>query len=280
MRIGLSTACLYGFPLRHTLRTAADCGFDGIELVMTSEVWLRGAAGVARLCREYGLDVLSVHVALLPPRLPIYRDGRLRAATRMALELGSPCVVFHGPFARWDTAKTRHWLESVETCLTLVTGTGTRLALENVALYDREHSLDVLGPIPVLCSFARRYGLALTLDTCHVGNGPLDLLQVYEQMRPYLVNVHLSDYGRGPISVGHMPGSWYHRFIAEHQFPGEGDLPLNKFLAALAGDGYKGSINLEIGPLHLKVWSSSRTRQRLGEALAFVRQALSNACPE
>ena len=128
VRLGISTACLYGFPLDYTLGLAAECGFDGIELVMAPEASLRSPAGVARLCRAHGLDVLAVHVALFPSGPLKNSAGSLASATRFALELGSPCVVFHGPFARWASRRAQRWLTAVETCRRMVDGSPTRLA--------------------------------------------------------------------------------------------------------------------------------------------------------
>jgi sugar phosphate isomerase/epimerase len=283
VRIGISTACLYGFPLRYTLRLAAECGFDGIELVMAPEIRLRGATGVLRLCREYGLDILAVHVALLPPGPLKNGPKALLRATRMALELTAPSVVFHTPFADWATKRAQRWLEALDGCQRMVDGTATRLALENVGVYGGEESEDVLGPIPILCSFARLYDLHLTLDTCHVGNGPLGLMETYAQMRPRLVNIHLSDYRQiaDVAASGAHNRRWpfgRHDVYAEHQLPGEGDLPLREFLARLRQDGYDGTVNLEVGPVALQVWSPRKTRQRLAQVQRFITEALAE-CP-
>ena len=279
VRIGISTACLYGFPLRYTLRLAAECGFDGVELVMAPEIRLRGATGVMRLCRAYDMDILAVHVALLPPGRFKNNAKGLVDATRMGLELSAPSVVFHGPFADWPTRRAQRWLDALDRCQRMVKGTATRLALENVGVYEGKESEDVLGAIPTLCSFARLYDLFLTLDTCHVGNGPLGLMDTYAQMRSRLVNVHLSDYAQipargAPNNPNHRLPLGRHGLYAEHQLPGEGDLPLAEFLARLKRDDYDGAVNLEIGPAALRIWSSRKTRQRLSQAREFVAQAL------
>jgi sugar phosphate isomerase/epimerase len=279
VRVGISTACLYGFPLRYTLRLAAKCGFDGIELVMAPEVHLRGARGIARLCRAYGLEILAVHVGILPIGALRNNAKDIVAATRMALELAAPSVVFHGPFADWSTKRAQSWLHTLDRCQRMVDGTATLLALENISMYEGKDSADVLGPIPILCSFARLYDICLTLDTCHVGNGPLGLMETYAQMRSRLVNVHLSDYAQiatlaAPDAPNHRLPLGHHGLYAEHQLPGQGDLPLVEFLARLKHDGYGGTVNLEIGPAALGIWSPRKTRQRLEQARDFIAQAL------
>ncbi len=237
-----------------------------------------------RLCRAYEMDILAVHVPLLPPGKLKNNAKGLVDATRMALELAAPSVVFHGPFADWATKRARRWMSALDRCRRMVEGTATRLALENVGVYEGRESEDVLGPIPILCSFARLYDLHLTLDTCHVGNGPLDLMETYAQMQPHLINVHLSDYAQ----IKHLTASGVHNhrlplgrhgLYAEHQLPGEGDLPLREFLARLKQDGYDGTINLEIGPAALQIWSPRKTRQRLAQARRFITEALAESQP-
>ncbi|HEX7593391.1 MAG TPA: sugar phosphate isomerase/epimerase, partial [Anaerolineae bacterium] len=65
MKISLSTACLYAYPLAWTLAIAQRTGFDGVELVISPEVELRGGASVRRLAEKYSLEIYSVHPPLV-----------------------------------------------------------------------------------------------------------------------------------------------------------------------------------------------------------------------
>jgi len=61
----------------------------------------------------------------------------------------------------------------------------------------------------------------LTLDTTHIGTWGHELLTIYEQAKTRIIHMHLSNF-----------------YGQEHQLPGEGHLPLGKFLRWLALDGY------------------------------------------
>ncbi len=72
----------------------------------------------------------------------------------------------------------------------------------------------------------------LVLDTSHAAVARHDLVEVRRRFGERVRHVHLSDNaGKGWDS--HLP-------------PGQGILDLDAFLADLAGDGYRGSVSLEV----------------------------------
>ena len=270
LHISLSTACLYHFPLRRTLALAAEAGYDGIELVMGPEVWVRGSGHVASLSRECGLQVFAVHQALLCGS-PWGRDaGRMVEALHTALELGCPRVVIHGPEAyRWAEPVAQRWLRILEECQKRTMGSATRLALENPG-----NRRKVLGQPELLENFARRYDLDITFDACHAGD---QMIPAYMLLRGRMVNLHFSDLK--PSFRHHRWPRLAYSLYVEHQMPGEGHLPLGELVAQIAADGYPGPISMEIGPLTLRSWSPGALRRRLAQALEYVRAATPQTSP-
>jgi len=269
MIMSLSTACLYHLPLRATFRLAAEAGFEGIELVPALELWARGPRRVAAMAKEYGLDIYSVHQTILPVSPRGGRSRRIVDAVEIALELGCPCVVIHGPWClRWGDRNAQRWLRTLESCQTRLKGSGTRLAIENPGSYSDIDMHHVLSPLPLLLSFAGRRDLDITFDTCHAGTAGLDLLDAYALIGDRLKNVHLSD-----LAMGTRPGGNHamDTLFSHHQMPGEGVLPLAEFISRLKGDGFQGPLSLEVSPFALRFWSPTQLRQRLAEAVAFVR---------
>jgi sugar phosphate isomerase/epimerase len=274
--ISLSSACLYHLPLRSCFRLAAEAGYAGVELVMGPEVALRGPRAVARLARAYGLVIPSVHHALYRLGPEAWRDRRPEQATRLALELGAPRVVIHGPWATdWAEPAARRWLRELDRCQRLTRGTGTRLALENPGIYNDDDARNVLADDGVLLRFAIEHDLDLTFDTCHVGTGQVGLLHVYARLRPRVANIHLSDLRPSLLQRSRLLRS----VASHHQYPGEGDLPLTEVLCRLASDGYTGSITLEVSLFALHFWSWGAMRRRLAGAAEFVRAGLLSAAP-
>jgi sugar phosphate isomerase/epimerase len=97
----------------------------------------------------------------------------------------------------------------------------------------------------------------LTFDTTHIGTWGIDLLAAYEQLRPRIVHVHLSDFDG-----------------QEHRLPGRGRLPLSELLGRLAHDRYEGAVSVECGPEILQAEDEARVLAHLRQAASFCRQHL------
>jgi len=269
--LSLSTACLYHLPLRTVFRCAAEAGYEGIELVLSPQVWVRGPRHVLSLSREVGLPILSVHQPLLHIGPSGTAPQRMVVATRMALALECPCVVVHGTWARsWALPEAQRWLRILDDCQERLVGSETRLALENHGLYGAEDGATVLDQLSEFEGFCRQRDLDITFDTCHAGSYTMGLLAAYGAVRERLANVHLSDLKRSP---GGSPAPRWRSFFTHHRMPGEGDLPLAELLAQLASDGYCGPVSVEISPWSLQAWSLRRARARLAQAAEYVRAA-------
>ncbi len=250
---------------------AAEAGFEGIELVMGAEPWLRGARAIERDAAAHGLSIFSVHQALLRCTPLGCGPSRMLDAVRMALSLGCPLVVIHGPWTdRWDAPEAQRWLEALKVCQSELAGSATRLGLENPGIYSDGDGHNVLASFQTLASFARGHDLNLTFDTCHVGRPDLSLIEAYDTLRDRVTNIHLSDLSQGPFENHRLLRSVY----VHHQLPGEGHLPLAEFLTHVAADGYCGLVTMEASPFALRSWSVDCARARLTHAAAYMADHL------
>jgi len=257
------------YPLDATLRVAAEAGYDAIELVMCPEVWLRGTAPVRRMAERYGLAIPTIHQTLFPFSPTGGGARRVIDATRAAVELGVPTVVFHTPAARnWKEEAAQRWLRAVDEAQGVAVGASTRLALENAGAYHRSEPPGLLSRLPDLVACAQRYDLDLTFDTCHAGTAGLDLLEAYAVLRGRLANVHLSDLRR----LG-LP--WHPPLVdvvwAHHQLPGHGCLDLAPLVARLREDRYQGPVTTEVSFMALAFWSPRAAVRRLRRMASFAR---------
>lgn len=275
--LSLSTACLPMYPLDAELRLAAEAGYEAIELVMCPEVWFWGTARVRRMAERYGLTIPTVHQSLFSFSPTGRGTARLIDATRAAVELGVPVVVFHAPAARrWDEPAAQCWLRTVNAAQELTVGTGTRLSLENPGAYHQSKVLGVVSRLSDLVACAYRHDLDLTFDTCHAGTAGIDLLEAYDAMRERLVNVHFSDLR--PLRLPWHP-SWVDILWAHHQLPGDGLLDLAPLVARLRADQYQGSLTAEISFMALAFWSPREAMRRLGRLVSFQRESASGVAP-
>ncbi|MDE3089361.1 MAG: sugar phosphate isomerase/epimerase [Chloroflexota bacterium] len=277
MKLSLSTACLYIYPLRWIFAIAQRAGFDGVELVISPEVELRGGAYARGLAEEYALPIFSVHPPLF--QYPGWRDSFhsiapfLPRALKVTQDVGARYLVIHLPRSRDARVGIgREFVQTLVGARTRSNGTGPRLSLENRAYFTVRSTGLILSTPQDLRAFADAHDFAMTLDTAHVGTWGIDLLAAYASFRGRLVNVHLSDLCDVSPRVERSP--LLHSYVKQHQLPGAGKLPLREFLRALARDDYAGPITFELSPTALQIWNPRAAERILKEAVAFVRQAV------
>lgn len=272
MRISLSTASLYLYPLRHVFALAKDIGFEGLELALSPEVLIRGGGYVRRLSQEHALPIFSLHPPMISAPKRREHHKLLPRMTPLARDLDCRFIVIHAPKAlSLAEGLGQQYLKAVEACLDELSSSSPRLSLENQAVFQPGDRRYVLGTPSKLRRFADEYDLVLTLDTAHAASFPYDLLEAYQTFGTRLGNIHLSDF-RSDRSI--PPWFNMHSYFKHHQIPGEGDLPLLKFLQRLRADSYAGLLTLEVSPFALQAWWPRRVRENLIRCLDFVRKPL------
>jgi len=224
-----STAAFFARPLADTFRLVAECGYTGVEVMVTKDPASQDGVTMRKLARQYGLDIGAIHApSLLLTRRVWGSDpiGKIDRAIIEARDAGVSLVVMH-PAYRWQTGY-RRWLR--DELPMLEAQTGVTVGIENMfpvhigsrpLMFHADQDLDDLEGIP-----------HLVLDTSHAAVAKHDLVDVRRRFDSRLRHVHLSDNaGRGWDS--HLP-------------PGHGVLALDPFLDDLVASGFEGTISLEV----------------------------------
>lgn len=262
MRISFSTGTFYHRGLGYSLGLAREIGYDGVELALGPEYTLRGPQYLARTLQQYDVPALSVHPPFKGlPGWPMRATQVIPLLTSVSRQLNAELAVVHTPFVHGeDTPRGERYSLGLRLGLEAVDG-AVRLGLESnqYNLRTRRYLFDDLA---ALTRFAQERNCAVTFDTCHAGANGEDILACYEIVRPVLRNIHLSD-------VRWRGGQPY-----THIMPGEGSLPLDAFLAALARDGYDGLVTLEVRPQEVGWVGRAQHVRRMRQALDYVRAAI------
>lgn len=255
--VGMSTTSVYPLDTEQSFRLASLAGFDGIEIMVTSDPETRSVDAILALSARYELPVLSVHApVLLMSQLAWGRDHRvkLEKSADLARALGAVTVVAHPPF-RWQRAYAAGFIDAVGD---ITARTGIQIAVENMFPWKiAGRGLNVYSPgwDPTLGAYD-----AMTLDFSHASLCGRDSLTLARAMGPRLRHVHLCD-GSGDGGV-----------LDEHLIPGRGTEPVAEVLALLASTGFDGSLIAEINTRR-----SSSEADRLGqlrETVEFARRHL------
>lgn len=259
MRVSFSTGTFYQRGLRYSLALARDLGYDGVELVLGPRYLLWGARPLREAVSSVGAPVLSVHPPFYPlPGWPRKGSEAIPRLARVTREVGAELFVVHLPFFTSPRSpRAQRFTHSLQAGLNDGAG-AVRIGLET-SQYNRRAKRYYLDDLDQLARFAVERGCGVTFDTCHAGANGQDILACYELVRPALVNVHLSDV------------VWREGKPATHRLPGEGELPLDALLRAMARDRYAGLITLEIHPSEASFLNTKRARTCLKKALDFVR---------
>jgi sugar phosphate isomerase/epimerase len=252
---------VFSSPLHDAFPLISETGFDGIEVMVTSDPDTQDAGRIGDLSERNALPVFAIHAPfLLMARRVFGADpiGKIDRTVELARRVGAPLVVVHPPY-RWQT-KYRRWLD--ERLSAITAQTGVRVAVENMyPVRVRGHRLLQFHDSMTLEDL-ERYP-AVVLDTSHAAVAGLDLLEAPARLGDRLAHVHLSNNaGRGWDS--HLPLD-------------EGVLELDGFLDALGATGFRGAISLEIDlRSYLKTPTALRDTLVRCRELCAARLPLSN----
>jgi sugar phosphate isomerase/epimerase len=224
-----SSAAFFTRPLSWTFRLAADCGYRGVEVMVTKDPDSQDPARIRALAGEYGLTVGALHAPCLLLTRKVWGTdpiGKIDRSVEAAADADIPVVVVHPPY-RWQRG-FRRWL--VEELPHVEQRTGVAVAVENmfpVRVAGKDVTFHSNQDLEALEGMHH-----LVLDTSHAAVARHDPVEVRRLFDSRLRHVHLSDNaGKGWDS--HLP-------------PGDGVLDLDAFLEDLAGSTYGGAVSLEV----------------------------------
>ena len=256
VRVALSTTSVFPERTPDAFELAARLGFDGVEVMVTTDLVSQDPDVLQRLSDYHGIPVLAVHApCLLITQWVWGRDPweKLVRAGQAAGQLGAGVVVVHPPF-RWQ----RDYVRDFEAGLASVEDrTGIAFAVEN--LYPlRARGTEVAAyaphwnPAELDCQHA-------TLDLSHTAVSGSDALQLAGQLGSRLTHVHLAD--------GTKPG-----LPDEHLVPGRGTQPCAELLQQLGARCFAGTVVLEVKTFHAA--DQQEREADLAESLEFARRHL------
>jgi sugar phosphate isomerase/epimerase len=224
-----SSAAFFARPLSWTFRLAAECGYRGVEVMVTKDPESQDPHRIRSLADEFGLTVGALHAPCLLLTRKVWGTDPVRKIDRSveaAANAGIPVVVVHPPY-RWQSA-FRRWL--VDDLPSVEERTGVAVAVENmfpVRVGGRDVTLHANQDLEALEGLHH-----LVLDTSHAAVARHDPIEVRRLFGARLRHVHLSDNaGKGWDS--HLP-------------PGDGVLDIDGFLEDLIGSAFEGAVSLEV----------------------------------
>jgi sugar phosphate isomerase/epimerase len=259
IQVALSTASVFPERVPDAFQAAARLGYDGIEIMVTTDPVSQDAKVLAALSQYHGIPVVAVHAPNLLVTQRVWgldAWGKLVRSQEMARELGARVVVVHPPFL-WQ----REYAREFEARLTRMSQeSGIAFAVEN--LYPlRPGGSEVTAYAPHWNPVELDVPYA-TLDVSHASVSGSDVLEMAALLGGRLAHVHLGD--------GSKPG-----LPDEHLVPGRGNQPCGELLRQLRVSGYRRSVVLEVNTR--KAAGPEQRLVDLADSLAFARHHLEGA---
>lgn len=253
-RITLSTASVYPQSCEDTFRYAAELGYDGVEVMVTTDPVTQDAAAIAELSTRFGIPVTSIHAPCLLITQFVWGTDpveKLRRSVRMADDLGAGVVVVHPPF-RWQGRYAEGFLDLVEE---LSSAGGAQVSVENMYEWwvpGRRMTAYAPGWDP------RQFDTPhVTLDVSHCAASQVECTDMASDLAGRLRHVHLTD-GTGSAKD-------------EHLVPGHGNQPVAAMVTSLGAAGFDGDIVLELNTRRV---NARHRRSHLAESMCFIRSSL------
>jgi sugar phosphate isomerase/epimerase len=257
--IALSTSSVYPERTPDAFEMAARLGYDGVEVMVYTDLVSQDADALLGLRDYHQLPILSVHApGLLLTQRVWGRDPweKLRRAKDLAERVGAGVVVVHPPF-RWQ----REYVRGFEQGL-------AAMAAETDVIFAVENMYPLRAGGSEMVPYAPHWDPTafdtphVTLDLSHTAASGSDALAMAAELGGRLAHVHLAD-GTGNPS-GPVPD--------EHLVPGRGSQPCAELLGYLLTTGYQGAVVVEVKTTRAP--TKEARLADLAESLAFARRHL------
>jgi sugar phosphate isomerase/epimerase len=250
--VALSTASVYPESTASGFEIAARLGYDGIEVMVSTDATSQDVNALQRLSDYHQVPVVAIHSPCLLITQRVWGTepwGKLQTAQRTAEQLGASVVVVHPPF-RWQREYAKGFVEGVAA---MADETDVRFAVENMFPW-RARGREIQAYLPDHDPTDEDYA-SVTLDLSHTSVAGDDAMAMARALGDRLAHVHLGD-GTGTAKD-------------EHLVPGRGTQPCAELLEHLADTEYNGHVVLEVNTR--RATSREQREADLAEALAFTR---------
>ena len=251
-RVALSTASVYPETTATAFEMAARLGYDGIEVMVSTDLVSQDVSALQRLSDYHELPIVAIHAPCLLITQRVWGTepwGKLQTAQRTAEQLGASVVVVHPPF-RWQREYAKGFVAGVAA---MNDETDVRFAVENMFPW-RARNREIQAYIPDHDPTDEDY-TSVTLDLSHTSVAGDDAMAMARA------------WGTGWRTSISADGSGAAK--DEHLVPGRGTQPCAELLEHLADIDYAGHVVLEVNTASLP--TREERENDLAEALAFTR---------
>jgi 4-hydroxyphenylpyruvate dioxygenase len=240
MRMSIATVCLSG-GLAEKLEAIAEAGFKGVEIFENDLLSFNGTpSDVRKMVADLGLEIITFQPFRdfegLPPERRTRAFARAERKFDVMAELGCDLMLVCSNVAADSLGGIDRAAADLRELGERAKARGMRIGFE--ALAWGRHISDYRDAWEAVRR-ADHAHVGLVLDTFHTFAKKTDLAAIRAIPRDRIFLVQVADAPQMEMDAL----SWSRHY---RNFPGQGDLPLIDFMAALETTGYDGLLSLEI----------------------------------
>lgn len=252
--VTLSSSSVFPLGTQDVFATAADLGYDGVEVMVTHNSWSQDAVRLNRLADQHQMPIHSIHAPTLLFTQQVWGSAwnKIAKSAELAREVGAEVVVAHPPF-RWQGNYASGFAEGIRE---IMDATGVMICVENMYPW-RAGGREAKMYLPHWDPISQGYEHVIW-DFSHAAIAQMDSLDAFAVLGERLKHVHLTD--------GTANGK------DEHLLPGDGDQPVAAAIEYLGEIGWGGAVCVEVGTRKTKY--AGEREEMLIYSLEFARNHL------
>ncbi|MFW0178511.1 sugar phosphate isomerase/epimerase family protein [Rothia sp. P7208] len=253
--IALSTSCLFPLGVPETFSTAADLGYDSIEVMVTGNAISQEPDDLRDLIQKYQIPISAIHAPTLLLTQQVWGRAwnKMQMAAKMTKAVGADVIVAHPPF-RWQRLYAKNFVHGVRE---ISEQENVKIAVENMYPWSAGGaSVQMYSPGWDPTEFDYQW---MTWDFSHAAAAGVDSLEYVKKIGNRLGHVHLTD-GSGT------------KVLDEHLRPGYGTQPVAQTLEYLAQQQWNGVVCAEVSTRGAR--GAVERDEWLYETLQFARRHL------
>lgn len=230
MNISISTGLYYKKNYIEILDLIKKTGAKSIELFLNQAFEGVSTEEIKKAINERGLSVASIHTPLEFIAFPKRESEEywINKSCEMARALEAKLIVTHMVLGEYFEELSQG-LDNIhkENLNKYCNKSYIIITTENIPNYTGNK---FLGDMDEFKQYIKKNNIPITFDVTHCGASNLPLIETFDEVKEFVKNIHLSDFGNGN----------------EHKLLGDGELNIKEFLEYLVKEIYQGTITLEL----------------------------------
>ncbi|MCX6809546.1 MAG: sugar phosphate isomerase/epimerase [Candidatus Berkelbacteria bacterium] len=256
-QIILSTGSCHKYGLYRFFEVAKKVGFKDIELIIDESFDSQEPDYIISLERKFKLKVVAVHSAMEFVENWSDWKTRLKNSTKLAKVIKAKFLIVHSwdhsdlNYTAWLIQNQKKVMNQAKPVTVVFENATKRIDAKTGVSINPSYHFDVMKEFK-----------SINLDTSHIGTAEMDPIEYFEKLKDKIKYIHFSDSDirENPEKKGNI--------IDSHLVPGEGKLPLKKFLKKLKETKYSGPISIE---LWCDTFISLGSKKRISEKLVLSK---------